>query len=34
MTAIRMIKENTPFDAIVKKTGMTIAALTELKAML
>ena len=34
MEAIRMLKENLPLDTIVKKTGMTLQRLTELKAML
>ncbi len=34
MAAIRMIKDNKPFETIIKKTGMTLASLTELKAML
>lgn len=32
--AIRMLKENLPSDTIIKKTGMTLQRLTELKAML
>ena len=34
MEAIRMLKENLPLDTIVKKTGMTLQRLTELRAML
>ena len=34
MEAIRMLKDNLPLDTIVKKTGMTLQRLTELKAML
>ena len=34
MEAIRMLKENLPVDAIIKKTGLTLQSLTELKAML
>ena len=34
MDAIRMLKENLPLDTIIKKTGMTLQSLTELKAML
>ncbi len=34
MEAIRMLKANLPLDTIVKKTGMTLQRLTELKAML
>ena len=34
MEAIRMLKDNLPLDIIVKKTGMTLQRLTELKAML
>ena len=34
MEAIRMLKDNLPLDTIVKKTGMTLQRLTELRAML
>ena len=34
MEAIRMLKENLPVDTIIKKTGLTLQSLTELKAML
>ena len=34
MEAIRMLKDNLPIDTIVKKTGLTLQSLTELKAML
>ena len=32
--AIRMLKDNIPLDAIIKKTGLTLQRLTELKTML
>ena len=32
--AIRMLKDNIPLDAIIKKTGLTLQRLTELKALL
>ena len=32
--AIRMLRENLPSDTIIKKTGMSLQRLTELKAML
>ena len=34
MEAIRMLKDNLPSDTIIKKTGMTLQRLTELRAML
>lgn len=34
MAALRMLKKNLPLETIVEKTGLTLARLTELKAII